>query len=180
MSGIKPDGNAAPDVPADMVIMGRVSGLFGVRGWIKVFSHASPRDGIFDYSPWYLGEANDWRECQLLGGKTHGKGIVARIAGYDDRDRATQLIGCDIAVRRDQLPPLAQDEYYWSDLEGLRVRNLDDADLGVVSHLFHTGANDVMVVRNERERLIPYAWEQVVRRVDLEAGDILVDWDPEF
>ena len=113
-------------------------------------------------------------------GKTLSKGIVARIAGYEDRDRTAQLIGRAIAVRRNQLPVLEQDEYYWSDLEGLRVRNLDGADLGVVSYLFDTGANDVMVVRNARERLIPYVWGQVVKRVELEAGGILVDWDPEF
>lgn len=180
MSGAEPEGDVPSDGPDDMVILGRVSGIFGVRGWIKVFSHTAPRDGILNYSPWFLGENGSWLECRLLEGKTLSKGIVARIAGYEDRDRTAQLIGRDIAVRRNQLPVLEQDEYYWSDLEGLRVRNLDGADLGVVSYLFDTGANDVMVVRNARERLIPYVWGQVVKRVELEAGGILVDWDPEF
>ena len=180
MSGTESEGDVALGAPVDMVILGRVSGIFGVRGWVKVFSHTSPRDGIFEYSPWYLREADSWLECRLLEGRTQGKGLVARIEGYDDCDRTAQLIGCDIAVRRDQLPLLGQDEYYWSDLEGLRVRNLDGAYLGVVSHLVDTGANDVLVVRNARERLIPYVWGQVVKRVELEVGAILVDWDPDF
>ena len=163
-----------------MVVLGRIAGVFGVRGWVKVFSHTEPRDGILTYSLWSIGEEGGWRERRLLDGKPHGKGIVALLEGYGDRDQAAALIGRDIAVRRDRLPRLEQDDYYWSDLEGVRVQTLEGVELGVISHLFDTGANDVMVVKGERERLIPYLWEQVVKQVDLKAGRMLVDWDPDF
>jgi 16S rRNA processing protein RimM len=90
------------------------------------------------------------------------------------------LIDCDIAVQREQLPALESGEYYWTDLQGLRVVNLEGVELGVVSHLFETGANDVLVVRGERERLIPYTTGEAIQEVDLDHGQITVDWDPEF
>lgn len=163
-----------------MVVLGRIAGVFGVRGWVKVFSHTEPRDGILTYSPWTIGGEGGWRERRLLDGKPHGKGIIALLEGCGDRDQAALLVGRDIVVRRDWLPRLEQDDYYWSDLEGVRVQTLEGVELGVISHLFDTGANDVMVVKGERERLIPYLWKQVVKQVDLEAGRMLVDWDPDF
>jgi 16S rRNA processing protein RimM len=164
----------------EMIILGRVSGLFGVRGWVKIYSHTSPREGILRYKTWYLNRNGSWQEQKLTAGHAQGKGVVAKLAGCDDRDQAAALVGLDIGVRRAQLPKLDPGEYYWSDLEGLRVENLEGVDLGVVSHLFETGANDVMVVKGERERLIPYTRGEAVREVDLQVGRILVDWDPDF
>jgi 16S rRNA processing protein RimM len=163
-----------------MVPLGRVSGIFGVRGWLRVHSDTEPRDNILSYSPWYLERSAGWEPRRLLDGRRQGKGLVARLQGCDDRDQAAELMGCLIAVPRDRLPALGQDEYYWSDLEGLRVVTADGVDLGQVSHLFATGANDVLVVDGERERLLPYVWDQVILQVDLEAGLIRVDWDPKF
>lgn len=163
-----------------MIIMGRISGLFGVKGWVKVFSHTSPRKGILDYKTWYLKRNGGWQAYMLAAGHAQGKGVVARLEGFDDRDQAATLMGSDIAIKREQLPKLNPGEYYWTDLEGLRVENLEGVDLGVVSHLFETGANDVMVVKGDRERLIPYTKGEAVKEVDLEAGLILVDWDPDF
>lgn len=163
-----------------MIVMGQVSGLFGVRGWIKVYSHTSPREGILKYSPWYIKRGNTWEARDLLSGRAQGKGVVAQLGGCDDRDQAAELMGCEIAVRREQLPALKANEYYWIDLEGLRVVNLQGVELGQVSHLFDTGANAVVVVKGERERLIPYTWGEAIRKVDLEAGLMTVDWDPEF
>ena len=168
------------DRDAEMVVLGRIAGVFGVRGWVKVFSHTEPRDNVLAYTPWYIGEQGGWRERRLLDGKPHVKGIIALLEGCGDRDQAGLLVGCDIAVERSRLPELEQDDYYWSDLQGLRVQTLEGVELGIVGHLFETGANDVMVVKGERERLIPYLWQQVVKRVDLEAGLMLVDWDPDF
>jgi len=105
--------------------------------------------------------------------------VVAKLAGYDDRDQAGQLIGAEIAIRLEQLPPLKKGEYYWAQLVGLEVVNLAGERLGKVDHLFDTGANDVMVVRNGRERWLP-ATADVIREVDLEAGVIRVDWDADF
>ena len=163
-----------------MVVMGRISGLFGVQGWVKIFSHASPRERILDYSPWYIKINGAWEEHRLQAGKRQGKGVVAHLQGVDDRDLAAELVGADIAVKREQLPDLPADEFYWSDLQGMRVETSSGVDLGRVSYLFETGANDVMVVKGERERLIPFTQGEAVRRVDVQAGLIVVDWDPDF
>lgn len=161
------------------VVLGRVSGLFGVQGWIKVFSDTSPRENILGYPRWYLKQDGEWQPHALLDGRRQGKGIVARLEGCSDRDRAAELIGADIAVRRDQLPDAGAGEYYWTDLQGLRVETLEGVDLGRVDHLFETGANDVMVVQGGRQRLIPFV-DGVIDRVDLGAGVIRVDWDEDF
>jgi 16S rRNA processing protein RimM len=164
---------------SEWVIMGRISGLFGVQGWVKVYSHTSPRTNILNYSSWYLSHGDGWRELQLKAGKAHGKGIIAQLQGYSDRDLASELVGADIAVRREQLPAVEDGSYYWKDLEGLLVRTTEGADLGRVDHLFETGANDVMVIKGERERLLPFI-DQVISEVDLDGGVITVEWDPEF
>lgn len=161
------------------VVLGRVSGLFGVRGWVKVFSHTAPPGNILEYPVWNLMRPEGRSEVRLTEGRPHGKGIIAHLEGYDDRDRAATLLGAEIAVRREQLPEPDGNGFYWVDLEGLQVRTCDGAELGRVDHLFETGANDVMVVLGERERLIPYV-DAVVVEVDLERGTITVDWDPDF
>ena len=163
-----------------MVPLGRIAGVFGVRGWVKVHSDTAPRDNILRYSSWYLKRRQDWEPHKLLDGHPQGKGLVARLQGCDDRDQAAALVGCLIAVPRERLPALDPDEYYWSDLEGLRVVTVAGAELGRVSQLFATGANDVLVVRGERERLLPFVWNRVILEVDLEVGLIRVDWDPDF
>lgn len=162
------------------VVVGQVSGLFGVRGWVRVYSHTEPRDNILRLSPWYLGEGGDWTPYRLIEGRPHAKGIVARLEGCTDREGAALVVGRQIAVDRAQLPSPADDEFYWADLEGLRVLNLEGLDLGVVDHLFATGANDVLVVRGERERLIPFIWDDVVREVSFDGRLMRVDWDADF
>ena len=172
---------------SEMVTVGRVSGLFGVHGWVKIYSYTEPRENILRYKPWYLKlGAKDlpaqerWLPLQVAAGRIHGKGLVARLEGYDDRDTAAVLVGKEIRVLQSQLPNLAQGEYYWSDLIGLQVVTTEGVRLGVVDHLIETGSNDVFVVRGERERLVPYIPEDVIKSVDLDSGIITVDWDPEF
>jgi len=166
------------DQPERRVSVGRVAGLFGVHGWVKVYSYTRPREAILNYSPWQVETSSGWRTLAVAEGRPQGKGVIARLAGYDDRDAAAGLIGAPISIGIAQLPQAGPHEYYWAALEGLRVVNRAGQDLGRVSHLFETGANDVLVVRGERERLIPFA-RAVVERVDLEAGVIRVDWDAE-
>ena len=161
-----------------MLVLGRISGVYGVRGWVKVYSDTDPLDNILTYRPWYLGGTH--RLCTVAEGRRHGKGLVVRIEGCDDRDRAAELVGQEIAVTRDQLPPPKADEFYWADLEGLDVETLDGVSLGRIDHLFATAANDVLVVKGDRERLLPFVWGQVIREVDFESGRMLVDWDPDF
>lgn len=164
----------------DKLILGRVNGLYGLRGWVKVFSDTDPREGIASYDPVYLGRGNSWREVRIEGGQIHGKGVVLKFEGIDDRDAAVLLKGSDIAVERGQLERLPEGEYYWADLIGLEVVNLEGVKFGRVDRLFETGSNDVLVVRGERERLVPWIRGDVVKDVDLVSGRITVDWDPEF
>ncbi len=165
---------------SDWVVLGRVSGLFGVNGWVRVFSHTEPREGIAHYAPVFLKRRDEWQVFKIEAGRAHGAGVVLKFAGCDDRDQAAALIHSDIAVRRAQLPPPRPGEYYWADLEGLRVVTLAGVELGVVSHLLATGANDVLVVRGERERLLPFVQGPVVVEVNLEQRLLRVDWDPDF
>ncbi len=169
-------GNADPN---GYVLLGRVSGLYGVGGWVKVFSYTQPRENILKYVSWYVREGDQWVRRSLLKGRRHGKAVVARIEGCDDREQARALIGADIAISREQLPEPERGEYYWSDLMGLEVVTVDGEKLGRVDHLMETGANDVLVVAGERERLIPFI-DEVITSVDLESGCLTVDWDPEF
>ena len=164
----------------ELVTLGRVSGLFGVRGWIKVFSHTEPRESILEFEPWYLHLQGGWREMRVAEGQRHGKSVIARLDGMSDRDAAAVLVGADIAVHRDQMPALDEGEFYWSDLAGLQVVTVDGRDLGRVERLLETGANDVLVVQGERERLIPFLRPDVVTAVDLDGAVIRVDWDPDF
>lgn len=164
------------------VPVGRIVGLHGVQGWVKLESWTEPRTQIFRYQPWLLGRASDdEREIDGVEGRPQGKGLIAHLPGVDDRDGAAALVGCDIHVAREQLPAPAKGEYYWVDLEGLEVVTIEGTALGRVSHLFATGANDVVVVRDEaRERLIPFVQGVYVRSVDLSGGRMVVDWDPGF
>ena len=168
------------DDPVGLVLVGRISGLYGVRGWLKIFSYTEPRENIVGYSPWQLNKDGQWQTVNVESGRTHGKGVVVKLIGYDDRDRAALLIGCDIAVTREQLGEPEAGEYYWADLEGLKVITLEGVELGVVDHLFETGANDVVVVRGEREHLLPFVRGEVIRNIDLQRRVMEVDWDPDF
>ena len=163
-----------------LLTVGKIVGLHGVGGWIKLESYTQPRMAIFAYRPWRLVLAGTELEVASAQGHEQGKGMVAKLPDCDDRDAVAKLVGATIRVPRSALPRPKRGEYYWTDLEGLTVLTVEGIDLGKVSHLFATGANDVLVVRGERERLIPFVTGQFVKKVDLEAGRITVDWDPEF
>lgn len=160
------------------VVLGRISGVYGVRGWVRVYSETEPRESVLGYSPWLLGP--NLKPYAVIEGRRHGKGVVARLDACEDREQAAALVNQEIAVDRAQLPPAAPDEPYWADLEGLAVWNREGIFLGRVDHLFSTGVNDVLVVSGERERLLPFAWGDVIHSVDLDQGRIEVDWDPDF
>jgi len=135
-------------------------------------------EAILEYQPWLLGE--DKRPVKIIDGRKQGKGLAALLPGFEDREQAVSLVGLQIFVGRDQLPETDEDEYYWSDLEGLEVKTTHGELLGRVERLMETGANDVLVIRGNREHLVPFIQGQYVTRVDLEDGTIEVDWDPEF
>lgn len=147
---------------------------------MKVYSYTDPPENILGYGPWLLKRGNEWRRAEVEDGKRHGKGLIAKLRGCDDRDAAAAWVGAEIAIRRSQLEALEPGEYYWTDLIGLRVLGTDGTEYGVVAQLLETGANDVLVVKGDRERLIPFVLEQVVTRIDLEKGELRVDWNPDF
>ena len=161
------------------MLLGRVLGHHGLRGWLKVFSDTEPREGILDYHRWWLRLADGWHEFEVVEGRRQGAGLLARLRGIADREAAAPLLGAAIAVPREDLPD-AQGAIYWVDLQGLRVMTRSGVHLGVVDHLFSTGANDVLVVRGERERLLPWVRPEVIVDVDLDNGVLTVDWDPAF
>lgn len=163
-----------------MITLGKVSGVFGVKGWVKVFSHTERREAILEYNPWFVQIGGKWKACKLVNGQVQGKGIVAQLDGVADRDAAEKLVGCAIAVPREQLRRLGQDEYYWTDLMGMEVITSGGLSLGKVDHLFETGANDVLVVQGERERLLPWVIGDVIKSVSLDEKRIVVDWDVDF
>ena len=160
------------------IALGYISAVHGIKGWVKVHSWTRPMEAILGYQPWLLGNENS--PVEIIDGRKQGKGLVALISGYEDRDQAASLVGQQIRVVRGVLPATAEGEYYWSDLEGLEVHTTSGEVLGRVQRLMETGANDVLVIRGDREHLVPFVQGQYVVRVDLAAGLIEVDWDPEF
>jgi 16S rRNA processing protein RimM len=191
------------DNASDKVILGRITGVYGVQGWLKVFSYTDPMESIIDYSPWFIRAENrkrsPWTEVKLEAGKRHAKTVVVKLANCNDRDLAMTYIGSEIAIEQQQLEELqGENEYYWRDLFGLRVINLQGIELGTVKTLMETGVNDVLVVVSEKEvsenkgtetedakadykeRLIPWTMDNAIIAVDLKQGVITVDWDPDF
>jgi 16S rRNA processing protein RimM len=162
------------------IVVGKVSGVFGVKGWVKVFSFTDPRENILIYSPWLLKKGGQTKSVDVVDGMLQGKTIVAQLDGIIDRDQAAGLMGSDVLISHEQLPRTGKGEYYWSDLIGLHVETVDGTPLGVVDSLMETGANDVVIIKGERERVIPFLQGRTIIAVDLDAGKIVVDWDPEF
>jgi 16S rRNA processing protein RimM len=161
------------------VIVGQVAGVFGVKGWVRVRSYTDPPGNILAYGPWLLGEHGE-SECRVVDGAVHGRGVIARLEGIDDRDVARKLIGATIRVPRERFERTQPQQYYWSDLLGLQVVNENGVALGRVQNLLETGANDVLVVMGERRRLVPFVPGTVVKEVDLAGGSIKVAWDEDF
>ena len=163
----------------ELIRVGHVLGAQGIKGWIRVFSNTSPRENIVSYSPWLVEQGDELVEMKAIG-RLQGRNVVAKLAGIDDRNCAEALTGCRLYIRPQQLPGLEAGEYYWSDLIGLEVETLAAEPLGVVAEMLETGADDVMVLRGERERLIPFVLDEIVREVDLRNRRLVVDWSPEY
>ena len=151
------------------ILLGHISGLYGVKGWVKVFSYTRPRKKILDYTHWILGKTSV-DAIVLEAGRAHKEGVIAKLAGVDDRDHAITLLDQEIRVLTDQLPELENQEYYWHQLIGLQVYDTQQQLLGTVLRLMETGANDVLVVIDavKNEHLIPYIKDQVIKDVNLD------------
>lgn len=169
-------------MPAEVhrqVVLGTIAGPHGTRGWVRIRSSTEPPENILRYAPWQVGRDGRWSPVGVAEGQAQGRGVFARLDGCRDRDDALGYRGCEIAVERSRLPDLEDGEFYWTDLLGLRVATTGGVELGEVERMMETGANDVMVVRGELERLIPFLPGTVVQAVDIERGAIVVDWHPD-
>ena len=159
--------------------MGRIAAPFGVQGWLKVQPFTAETKGLLGYATWWVGRDGDWHEREVTEARVQGRSVVARLAGCEDRDAAARMRGQEIAIARAQLPATQAQEFYWTDLIGLDVVNGAGQRYGQVADMLETGANDVLVVQGERERLIPFIAD-VIAGVDLAAGVIRVNWDADF
>jgi len=174
---------------SDLLNVGRITSVFGIKGWVKIHSQTEPPENIFNYQPWYLKTSHGVKPIELAQWRAHGKGFVAQVVGIDDRNAAELLCPVDIAVEKGLLAELEDGEFYWHQLEGLRVISRfsdQSSDLGKVKKILPTGANDVLVVVGDEqsidqsERLIPYVPDQFVTDINITEGVIHVEWDPEF
>lgn len=174
---------------SNLITVGRITGVFGIKGWVKVKSHTRPDTGILSYQPWCLKTAHGVKSVVVAEQQVNAKGLMVRFEGVEDRTAAEAYIRCDVAVDKSVLPSLEQDDFYWHQLIGLTVVDVGRGEktvLGVVDNLMETGANDVLSVKasevsiDQRERLIPYVFGVYVLKVDLSEAVIQVDWDPEF
>ncbi|MBT8061372.1 MAG: ribosome maturation factor RimM [Gammaproteobacteria bacterium] len=162
----------------ELVLLGHVSGVFGIKGWVKIHSWTNPREAIIDYQPWLLGEK--MAPVRVLDGRLQGKTVVAALEGVCDPEQAAGLRGQEIKVQRKQLPDPRPGSWYWADLVGLDVVTAGGERLGEVKEMMETGAHDVMVVKGERQRLIPFVPERFVLKVDIEQGQVVVDWQADY
>lgn len=169
----------------ELVVLGKIVSVHGIRGAVKVYSFTDPMVNILDYHQWILRKGDEQKTTKLLSGRLQGKVLVAELENLTDREEARKLAEFEICVAKSELPTLTNDEYYWYQLHGLHVINQQGLLLGAVDHLLETGANDVLVVKpciesiDDRERLLPYI-DQCVLAVDLAAKKLQVDWDAEF
>ncbi|WP_175651177.1 ribosome maturation factor RimM [Pseudomonas sp. Marseille-P9899] len=177
--------NATPENADDLIVVGKIFSVHGVRGEVKVYSFTDPIDNLLEFRNWTLRREGVVKQVELVSGRSTQKDLVAKLKGLDDRDEARLLSGYEICISRSLLPNLTDGDYYWYQLVGLSVINQDGHLFGKVDHLLETGANDVMVVKpcagslDDRERLLPYT-EQCVLAIDLAAGEMRVEWDADF
>lgn len=163
----------------DKICVGHITGVQGLKGWVKVFSSTNPRENIVNYSPWMV-DTGEGLETLEVHGRLQGRLVLAKFSGTETREEAAGLIGAKIYIWPEQLPELGQDEYYWSDLIGMEVQSVQAEALGRVEDMLETGANDVMVIQGDRERLIPFVLDDIVREVDLNRRSIIVDWPSDY
>ena len=167
------------------VELGKLVGVWGVKGWVKLHSYTRNRKDISQYQTWYLKKPKSnaaATSITVLNCREQGQGMVAQLEGVDDRDQALAMSGQVILVKQSDLPALPEGEFYWQQLIGLSVNN-DAGPIGEVHSIMETGANDVLVCKNVEQGgtdvLIPYT-NEVILEVDLERGSMMVDWDKSY
>ncbi len=167
------------NMPDDLVVMGYVAGAFGVRGAVRIVADTEYDDSLLAYPVWWLGRDGQWLPYTLKEGSVSPKGLMAVLEGVVDRDAAFALRGHEVAISRREMPAAAEGEFYWADLEGFDVVNPQEVCLGRVERLFATGANDVLVVKGDKEHLIPFV-AAFILSVEPEKKRIVVDWQLDY
>lgn len=165
---------------SELITLGEVSGVFGVHGTLKIFSFTEPRENILTYSSWVLKKEGKESNVNVVNGRRQGKTIIAQLEGLSNRDNALAMIGSTIHVDKALLPVTEEGEYYWHDLIGLKVETIEGLSLGCVDSILETGANDVLIVKGDKERLIPFLQPETIVNINLETQLIRVDWDSDF
>ena len=167
---------------AEIVPMGRFGSPHGVKGWISVISYSRPPDKIFDYGAWHVDHGNGWQSLSIVEFAVWSKKLVVLPEGINNRSQIEPWVNCEIGVNREMLPELEESEgYYWHDLIGLTVKNKQGFIFGQVESLMATGANDILVVKDQahkKEHLIPFVRPHIVQSVDIKAKLIVLDWEP--
>jgi 16S rRNA processing protein RimM len=160
--------------------MGRLGSPHGIHGFLKVISFATPIENLLQYKGWLIRHAGEWSQYEIEKGTLHGKFLLVKFKHIHDPETARLYTNDPIAIERKDLPTIQQDEFYWGDLIGLTVINLQGHTLGTIQSLLETGSNDVWVVKGQdRDRLIPHI-SSVVQSIDLEHKQAVVDWDADF
>lgn len=171
-------------LPADLLVMGYIAGAYGVKGWVRIRPYSDDPDALLNTRTWWI-DKPEWHDVDMLEAKFHSGDVVAKLMGVADRDAAEMLKGAVVHVRRAHFPALADDEFYWVDLIGLAVENLDGVSLGTVFGLMENGAHPILKVAPSPDakeadvRLIPFV-DQFVRTVDMDARKIVVDWGVDY
>lgn len=160
-------------------MVGKINGIFGIQGWVKILSHTHPRKNILSYQPWHIRAGDKWQTLEVIKGREQGKTLVAQIQNFDSPEQAKSLIGVDVYIEKSQLPALKKGEYYWQDLIGMTVVNKEKIVLGKVSNLMETESNNVLVIKGKKPHLVPYISPFLIK-VDMNHQQILVDWDADF
>jgi len=163
------------DDPSALIQLGFVGAPFGVRGWIKLRSHTDPPERLLEHRSLVVGQGSVWQNYRIEASGRSGGALTVKLAGVENRDQAQALRGAQVCVPRGELPQRENRDFYRADLIGCEVVNLDGISLGSVRHFIESPAQVLMVVRGTREFWIP-AVPQHLRRVDLQARRVVVDW----
>jgi 16S rRNA processing protein RimM len=159
-----------------MIVVGSLGTAHGVNGWMKITSFTNPDTNILNYNPWYFKTQGRYSPITVIDKRIQGPYLIAKLTGCDDREIAKTWTGREISVPRSALPPCGDNEFYWTDLEGLSVFDIQGKLLGKLDTLMATGSNDVMLVSGEETLQIPFIMQDIVKNVNLEQGTITVDW----
>jgi len=160
------------------IYLGKITGVHGIKGWLKIQSFSSPPENILNYPQWIINNQGKEDFYSIEQGRKQKNTIVVKLEKINDRNTAESLINSKIQILRSDFPKLSNENYYWSDLVGLSILSSEDKVIGKVESLIETGANDVMVINTSKDEriLIPFVMHEVIQEVNVELKYIKIDW----